>query len=219
MNASAVVPKYPWRLKEWFPDLSESVHVKLYDFSKELFNYTQTINLISMKTIPFMDAIHFADAILATQHLWKDRQPKEVYDLGSGNGFPGIVLGIIHPETKVILIEADQRKSDFLKAAIEKLGLSNVQVQKQTVEKMPAHSVEVAIARGFASIGKSILVTRKLVKKGGAFYHLKGEEWAREVTQIPIQLCSIWQPSLVADYKLPIGEVKFSLVKTDKIAD
>ena len=219
MNAPASAPKYPWRLKEWFPDLSESVHSKLYDFSKELFNYTQTINLISMKTIPFMDAIHFADAILATQLLWKDRQPKEIFDVGSGNGFPGIVLAILHPETKVILVEADQRKSDFLKAAIEKLGLPNIQVQKQTVEKMPAHSVEVAIARGFASIGKSILVTRKLVKKGGVFYHLKGEEWAREITQIPIQLCSIWQPSLVADYKLPIGEVKFSLVKTDKISD
>lgn len=219
MNAPSVAPKYPWRLKEWFPTLTEATQAKLYDFSKELFNYTQTINLISMKTIPFMDAIHFADAILATQHMWKDRQPKEVYDLGSGNGFPGMVLAILHPETKVYLIEADQRKSDFLKNTAEKLGLSNVQVQKQTVEKMPPHSMEVVIARGFASIGKSILVTRKLVKKGGVFYHLKGEEWAREITQIPIQLCSIWQPSLVADYKLPIGEVKFSLVKTDKIAD
>ena len=58
----------------------------------------------------------------------------------------------------------------------------------------------------------------KCVKKGGAVYHLKSEEWALEVSQIPSQLCSVWQPILEGEYKLPIGDIKMFIVKTAKLA-
>ena len=75
------------------------------------------------------------------------------------------------------------------------------------------------MTRGFAPISKAILMLRKQVKRGGEVYFMKSEEWATEVANIPSQLCSFWVPSLVSEYRLPIGEVKFSVVKLKKTAD
>ena len=74
------------------------------------------------------------------------------------------------------------------------------------------------MARGLSNISKSILLTRRIVPPGGSFYHLKGDSWSGEVSEIPTQLCSVWTPTLVKLYKLPIGEVKFAVIKTEKIA-
>ncbi|MCX7978379.1 MAG: class I SAM-dependent methyltransferase, partial [Bdellovibrionaceae bacterium] len=82
----------------------------------------------------------------------------------------------------------------------------------------PQGSVEHCVSRGLANISKSILLTRKIVKSGGVFYHMKGESWANEIADIPTQLCSIWSPALVKEYRLPVGEARFALVKTTKIS-
>ena len=99
------------------------------------------------------------------------------------------------------------------------LGLKNVQVMIKTIESLPEKSIQYAMSRGYASIPKAILATRKLFKLNGAYFHLKSEEWVTEVGQIPTQLCSYWAPALQGEYKLPIGEVKFAIVRTDKIGE
>jgi 16S rRNA (guanine527-N7)-methyltransferase len=98
------------------------------------------------------------------------------------------------------------------------LGLKNVKIENLHVEKLPENSVQWAICRGFGNISKAILMARRVVAKGGSLYHMKGEEWGIEVGEIPTQLCSIWSPSLVGEYKLPVGAIKFGVVRTEKIA-
>ncbi len=44
-------------------------------------------------------------------------------------------------------------------------------------------------------------------------FSYKGEEWGIELGEIPTQLCSVWSPSLVSDYKLPVGAMKFAVIK------
>lgn len=208
-----------WRIDQWFPDLSPAIRASLKAYYTELLKFNKTVNLIGVKTIPHADAIHFADSILAQKLLAKEITCDNVYDFGSGNGFPGIIFAIMMPSVKFTLIDSDQRKSEFLKHIISLLKLKNVSVNIQQVEKIPEGSVKCAISRGFAPIAKALLMTRKTFAKGGVYYHLKGEEWASEVAEIPTQLCSYWEPSLLGSYKLPIGEVKFSVVKSVKIQD
>lgn len=219
INDGAEAVGSAWRIPEWFPDLTADQMGKLKKYHDELLRFNRSLNLIGVKTIPIADAIHFADSILSSRIISKSGKIDELYDFGSGNGFPGLVYAILFPQTKVKLVDSDARKCEFLKHTAAFVGLTNVEVLSRQVESLPEKSVQFAVSRGFATIPKSILVARKLVKTGGAYFHLKSEEWAKEIADIPTQLCSFWLPSALGEYKLPIGEIKFAVVKTEKIKD
>ena len=208
-----------WRLKTWFSELDENTHERFAKYFSELQKFNKVVNLISAKTLLHADAIHFADSILATK-IVSPKLNKNIYlyDLGSGNGFPGLVYAIMNPDQKMVLMDSDERKSEFLKHVVDTLGLTNIVVQTKKIDLLPANTIEQAICRGFAPLPKALLTLRKCVKKGGVVYHLKSEEWALEVSQIPSQLCSLWQPFLDGEYKLPIGDIKMFVVKTAKLA-
>ncbi|WP_041578174.1 16S rRNA (guanine(527)-N(7))-methyltransferase RsmG [Bdellovibrio bacteriovorus] len=218
-NQEQAAPIVYWRIDEWFPDLSPDLRTRLKTYHEELLKFNRTLNLISAKTVFVADALHFADSILASQAIMKSNPNLDrIYDLGSGNGFPGLVFALLYPKVQVVLVEFDQKKCEFLTHVAGVLKLANVTVENKTIESFPDGSMNYVMARGLANISKSIMITRKVVPKGGVFYHLKSEEWGIEVGDIPTQLCSVWTPSLVGEYKLPIGAIKFSVVKTDKIA-
>lgn len=208
-----------FRLKEWFKDLTPDQLTKLKVYHAELMKANKGMNLIGVKTISQADAIHFADSINAMRQVYKKTGDSEVYDIGSGAGFPGMLMAILYPNTRVVMVEADTRKCEFLTHLSSQLGLSNTKVLNTQVERLGDNVITHALCRGFHSISKAILVLRKPVKKGGYVYHLKGEEWSTEVADIPTQLCSYWRPGLFAEYRLPIGEVTFAIVSTEKIAD
>lgn len=208
-----------WRIETWFPELPKEVGAQLKKLYQELSVANKTQNLITPKTVPFADAIHFADSIIAMNLIVSDAPSvDEIYDLGSGAGFPGLVGAIMFPNVKFILVEIDSNKSEYIKQSATKLGLNNVEVVTSNIEALPAGSVRFAVTRGIANISKLILMTRRCIAKGGVLYHMKSENWSMEVGEIPTQLCSVWSPALVKEYRLPIGEVRFAIVKTDKIS-
>ena len=206
-----------WRLKSWFPDFEESAHLKLKQYFIELLKFNKVINLVSSKSLLHADAIHFSDSIQASAIVRKNISKNSyLYDIGSGNGFPGMIYALLYPDQRVILLDSDQRKCEFLKHVAEVLGLMNIVVQNKKIEHCPAESVEQAICRGYSPLPKALLSLRKIFSKDGVAFHLKSTEWADEVSQIPIQLCSTWHPSLEAEYTLPIGGIKMYIVKTTK---
>ncbi|NUN05410.1 MAG: 16S rRNA (guanine(527)-N(7))-methyltransferase RsmG [Bdellovibrio sp.] len=212
-------PTIFWRIEEWFPGLSPDIKSRLKAYHQELIKFNRTVNLISPKTVFVADALHFSDSILAAQTIHRYNPTIEkIYDLGSGNGFPGMIFALLFPKVQVVLVDNDQKKCEFLVHLSRVLNISNVTIEKKNIETLPEGSVQYAMVRGLASISKCLLMMRKPIPKGGVLYHLKGEEWGIEVGEIPTQLCSIWSPSLVGEYKLPIGSVKFSVIKTDKIS-
>lgn len=207
-----------WRIKEWFPGLSDKIHADLKSYHNELLKFNKVVNLVSPKTIPHADAIHFADSILSSQEVYKKiNKNSMLYDIGSGNGFPGLVFSILYPDIQITLLDSDERKCEFLKHIVTVLNLKNVVVSNKKLEMLPNDSIPQAICRGFAPLPKALLNLRKLVKSGGSVFHLKADEWSMEVSQIPTQLCSVWQPTLDSEYKLPIGEIRLFIVRTDKI--
>jgi 16S rRNA (guanine527-N7)-methyltransferase len=208
-----------WRIPVWFTDLDVTTLKNLKVYFDELVKFNKVINLISPKTLPNADAIHFADSILSCRFVFeKMNKNNTIHDLGSGNGFPGLVFSILYPQQKVVLMDSDERKCEFLKHVIKTIGLTNVEVQNKKIDLLPSDSIKQAICRGFAPLPKVLLMLRKIVSKDGMVFHLKSEEWAMEVSQIPSQLCSVWQPKLAAEYRLPVGDVKMFVVETEKIA-
>lgn len=217
MNSVAVAKRVSWRLGEWFPDLDHEKLSQMALLKEQILKYNEALILISPKTLPFMDALHFSDAIFASQLMVKDTRIKEVYDLGSGAGFPGLIFAIMNPNIKVHLVERDPAKADFLKKMVNMMRLNEVMVHQSLVENLKPLSVKSSFSRSMMTIPKLLLAMRKAVPKGGTLYVLKGEEWATELANIPSQLCSFWTPGLVGEYKLPIGNFKFAVVKFNKI--
>lgn len=212
-------PTAHWRLETWFSDLDRGILESLKKLHEELQKANRVMNLVSPKTIPFADALHFADCILASKIVMSDVPGiDEIYDIGSGAGFPGLVSAVLYPKVRHALVEADDKKCEYLRHCIKATGLTNAKVMHASVEALEPNSVKYASCRGLSNISKAILMTRRCVVKGGVLFHLKGENWSAEVGEIPTQLCSVWAPALVKEYRLPIGESRFAVVKTDKIA-
>lgn len=208
-----------WRIKEWFPEFSSKTHEQLRLYFDELLKFNKVVNLISAKTVSNADAIHFADSIQASLIVSKKvNKNNMLYDIGSGNGFPGIVYSILFPDQRVSLVDTDERKCEFLKHVSKSLGNGNVEVLNTKIESFGSDSIEQAICRGFAPLPRILLALRKIVKDGGQVFHLKAEEWGMEVSQIPIQLCSSWQPLLEGEYKLPVIDTKLYVIRTEKLA-
>ncbi len=221
MSQPAEAPPSPiqWRLENWFSDLDKSVHANLKKFNDELIKANKAQSLVPAKTIPFADALHFADSIMAMKIIHSDNPGiDEIYDLGSGNGFPGLVGAILFPKVRHILVEIDEKKCEYLRHCIKTLGLTNVKVQAANIEALEPNSIKYGVCRGLFNISKAILMTRRSFMKDACLYHIKSENWSMEVAEIPTQLCSVWTPALVKEYKLPVGEIRFAVVKTDKIS-
>lgn len=212
-------PVPSWRVPELFPNLSPDAHKRLKIYFDELVKFNKVLNLVSPKTLLVADVVHFADSILSFEIVYKNINKNEyLYDIGSGNGFPGLVYAALDPNLKMVLVDVDQRKCEFLKHTAHAMGLTNVTVENKNVEKLKEGSIKQSVMRGFAPLPRAMLGLRKLVPVGGVSFHLKSDEWSLEVSEIPTQLCSIWQPVLIGQYDLPDATTKFFVVKADKLA-
>ena len=205
-----------WRIQEWFSDLPNDSVVSLKAYHRELLRFNAKINLISRATERDADEAHFADCILATRAILGSALEKRVFDIGSGNGLPGIVMGILDPTREFVLVESDGRKCEFLKHTVQVLALKNVSVMNVRFETLVGQGVTCGVSRGFASISKTLLACNKIFGKQGKFFHLKGNNWSSEVAELPSQLISVWSPTLVGEYVLPVSQARRAVVITQK---
>ena len=204
---------------EWFSkDLSSEEHSLLRAYHIELLHFNTRLNLISVQTEKNADLVHFSDCILGAKSILNYTDEKEIYDIGSGNGLPGIILAILAPERKIFLMDSDARKVEFLKHVAYRLGLKNAFPIHARLQDRPDNSIKCAVSRGFASISKALLLSRKVCSVGTDYFHFKSSSWVSEVVAIPPQVCAYWAPRLVEEYELPGGFNNLSVVVTKKIA-
>jgi 16S rRNA (guanine527-N7)-methyltransferase len=198
----------------WFPELESATIDQLLLYRDELLRFNKSISLISISTIDKIDQVHLSDSILGWRIIRKKITSNRVHDLGSGNGFPGIVAGVLSPEVSVVLVESDTRKAEFLKHIAALLKLSNVSVACRRAESLAPDRIVFGMSRGFASIQKTLLAIRKSMSPKGQLFHFKGPEWSTEVAALPQQLCSTWNTSHVEDYNLPETSIVHSIIKS-----
>ena len=123
----------------------------------------------------------------------------EIFDLGSGNGFPGVVLSILRPEVNIKCIDSDERKIAFTKQLGLRLGLKNLEARVARVEDLPISGISVGTARGLASLEKLLKITNEKFKTGGALYSFKGPEYIREINDAS-SLIGKWALSVLGEY-------------------
>ena len=134
-----------------FTRVSRETITSLKKYEYLLINANKTLNLIGKSTIENIWIRHFLDSVQVIDFI--DKNDKTLVDLGSGAGFPGLIIAIVSKERKIPLkiklIEKSPKKTKFLKNLIHKLDL-NVEVINQNILKEPIKFFDdVIVARAF----------------------------------------------------------------------
>lgn len=156
-------------------DLTDNETSDLKRFVALVERWNPRINLISKASVPeiwdrhILDSVQVFDLAPATATSWAD--------LGSGGGFPGIVVAILaahrRPALQVTLVESDQRKAVFLRQAIRELGLRAV-VRAQRIEQISDLSADVVSARALAALPELLAFSAPLLSSDGVCLFAKG---------------------------------------------
>jgi len=165
--------------------VSRETLARLDQLVELLLAWQQTRNLIAASTIPTVWTRHIADSL---QLLELAPEAKTWVDLGSGGGFPGLVLACAlagRAEARIHLVESTAKKCAFLQAATDALALP-AEVHCERVENfIPAFlsRPEVVMARALAPLPKLLAMAFPLLKKGALGLFLKGQDVGAELTE------------------------------------
>jgi len=151
--------------------LAPSIRQKLLMFLQYLEKWNSAYNLTAVRDPEQMVPRHLLDSLSVLPFL----QGSRVLDIGTGAGLPGIPLALARPELAFTLLDSNAKKTRFVTQATHELGLQNVQVVQERVEKFhPAEKFDTLIARAFASIPDMLAASRHLCAPHGRFLLMKG---------------------------------------------
>lgn len=140
-------------------------------------------NLVSAGSLEAVWQRHFADSVQLLDYVPRETSPW--LDLGSGAGFPGLVLAIARPKTGTILVESRKRRVDWLNQAIVDLALDNCRVVGARLENVESFAAGVITARAFAPLGKLLGLSARFSTQATVWLLPKGRSAAQELSEQP----------------------------------
>jgi 16S rRNA (guanine527-N7)-methyltransferase len=163
-------------------DVSRETRDQLEAFVHLLGRWQKVINLVGKETLPEIWTRHILDSAQLLPLIPKDA--KALVDLGSGGGFPGLVLAALRPNLAVTLIEADARKSAFLGEAGRRMGLKNQpKIVVSRIETAPPANADVVTARALAPLGQLLAWAAPHRSDTAICLFHKGKGWQADLTE------------------------------------
>ncbi|WP_029604995.1 16S rRNA (guanine(527)-N(7))-methyltransferase RsmG [Kozakia baliensis] len=159
-------------------EVSRETRERLQVFADLLTKWNARINLISPRDLPQLWPRHIEDSLRLVPFIPKGER---LIDLGSGGGFPGLILGIA-AEAKVVLIESDQRKAAFLREAARQCGVE-AQVMAMRIEAAKPEPAKFVTARALAPLTQLLAWAQPLLQPDGVALFLKGKNLPTELTE------------------------------------
>tara|TARA_B110000240_G_scaffold175215_1_gene202261 strand:- start:243 stop:860 length:618 start_codon:yes stop_codon:yes gene_type:complete len=146
---------------------------KLLIYNNLLIKWNKVFNLISVKATEEIVTHHFLDCLAVVPYI----EGKNILDVGSGAGMPGIIIGLCYPEKKITLVDSVGKKTAFLKQACAELKLSNITVINKRIEDVTTNKLfDSIIARAFSDMQVLIDLTKHLIKNEGTWYGMKSKK-------------------------------------------
>lgn len=166
--------------------VSRETFARLETIADLLAKWQKTINLVAPATLPELWSRHIGDSLQLVNHV--SEKPLRWVDLGSGGGFPGLVIAAVLAEwagATVHLVESDTRKAAFLREAARLAGLpATVHAQRiEQVAQQLAPGTEVVSARALAPLPKLLDLAEPFLAVGAIGVFPKGRDADLELTQ------------------------------------
>ena len=186
---------------------------KIEIYATELFHFNKSISLYSRRQKPDFCWEMILDSLFAGSILLKDNTQSLIADIGSGAGFPGVVLSVLAPEREFWLFESNKKKSCFLEYICWKMDLSNVHVKSKKVEESEI-LLNCAVSKAFFSLGKRLTLTQSVFRTGACYYHLQSVNWEAQWKKAAELIQKNWSIELIGKYSYPPWFTDRVLLKT-----
>jgi 16S rRNA (guanine527-N7)-methyltransferase len=178
-------------------NVSPAQREKLMDYLALMFKWNSVYNLTSLRDPMQMVTHHLLDSLAAMPAF---AEARNVLDVGSGGGLPGIVLAIVCPDMKVSMIDTVHKKTAFLTQVKAELGLANVTVYTARVEQLQvSDKFDVITSRAFADLSDFVNWSSHLLAEQGRYIALKGVAPQEEQQRLP----TAWRVSGVEPLQVP----------------
>ena len=195
----------------------------LKKYAEFLKNYNSHTNLTAITNIEDIYLKHFYDSLLVTKY-YDFTKISNMIDIGSGAGFPGVVLKIFFPNLDVVLLDSNGKKTRFLEELINTLKLKNIIAINDRAENYAIknrHKFDVSIARAVSELRIISELCLPLTKVDGTFIAMKAkyEEELKSVGGVLKNLSSSIES--INETKLPIENSirSFIVIKVNKKID
>lgn len=168
--------------------MQPDIKSKLQTYHDLLAKWQKSVNLVAPSTMADAWRRHFEDSLQVAELV--PATAKTLVDIGSGAGFPGLVVALARPDVQVTLVESDSKKCAFLLAVSRETCAQNVDVIHGRIEDvLPGRRFDVVSARALASLPDLLSMTESLwncefLKTGESAPLLifpKGEDWEKEL--------------------------------------
>jgi 16S rRNA (guanine527-N7)-methyltransferase len=172
--------------------------------------WNRRIDLVSQSDPGVIVAKHFADSLLPSRFCPEDAR---IADLGSGAGFPGLVLAVALPGAFVSVIESRAKRTSFLAEVVRLATIENVDVIQARAESLAdqadhRHAYDVVISRALGPLRDFLPLARPLLRAGGIALAMKGPRYADEIDALGEQP---YARELTHPYRLPDGSERVLL--------
>ena len=165
-------------------DIDSDMSEKLNLYGNLLLEWNGKMNLTAITEPKDVLYKHFYDSILLLKHC-KPETAAKLIDVGTGAGFPGMVLKIVRPDLKVTLLDSLNKRLVFLNEVISQLGLGDIQTVHMRAEDAGRSEIyrekyDIAAARAVASLPVLLEYCMPFIRKGGIFVSMKGPSVSAE---------------------------------------
>ena len=201
--------------------LDETALRRFRRYYELLTQWNAVMNLTAISGEEDTARLHFLDCAALAELV--DLSGKRVIDVGTGAGFPGMVLKILRPETELTLLDSLDKRLRFLSTVCGELGFGDVQCLHARAEEAPPElrqSFDVACSRAVARLNLLAELCLPFVKVGGVFAAMKGPELTEELREAEkgIRLLG-GEVERVAEYAVPGTELRHNTVLIRKVSE
>jgi 16S rRNA (guanine527-N7)-methyltransferase len=176
---------------------------KLLIYIHILNKWNKKINLTAFTNDFDIVEHHFLDSLAITKFI----EQKKILDVGSGAGFPGIVLALCDATRQITLVDKVGKKAAFMRQVCLELNLKNVSVIHSRVEEISSHKYDAIVARAFGDMSLLMNLTQNLINDKGVWYGMKSKKLMDEDI---IKNKNIYK---IFDIKVPFLDAERYLIK------
>lgn len=162
--------------------LTKEQQEKLNIYAKLLLEWSKVHNLTGAKSIEEI-YINILDSIYPTKFL---SPPKNFLDIGTGAGFPGLVLGVVWKNARGLLLEPRNKRAAFLKFVKLELELENLEVLKNRVENIRNYQFDLITSRAVTKVEDLLKLSKHLSKKDSKYLLFKGQNLEEEIKNLKL---------------------------------
>ena len=162
----------------------------LYAYFENLSEWNTRINLTAINGIEDVCDRYFADSLSLVKCIpaRELHDGRKIIDVGTGAGFPGLVLAIAFPECRFVLADSLKKRIGFLDDTIRKLGLENTETVHGRAEDLASdmkfrETFDIAVSRAVSSLPVLLEYCLPFVKTGGVFVAYKGDKLEQELKE------------------------------------